>query len=174
MVLSKKAIIKWSALILLLSIALTVGGQTKRIRPVTEHMIVKAKFAMVFIAVTIYVGGCCIAFALVSTGPDYLIPSSAYVIVYGALCLVVAGFLYLGIFRHGFSRFGKYILIAWVVLLTSPIPIRILILKPRGISDPEIMQFFRGPYWIIGTIVCLTGYYVLMKLAVKKLCERYV
>ena len=145
-----------------------------RILPIEPSMIVKAKFAMVFIAVTIYVGGCCIAFALVSTGPDYLIPSSAYVIVYGALCLVVAGFLYLGIFRHGFSRFGKYILIAWVVVLTSPIPIRILILKPRGISDPEIMQFFRGPYWIIGTIVCLTGYYVLMKLAVKKLCERYV
>jgi hypothetical protein len=144
-----------------------------RILPIDPSMIVKAKFAMVFIAVAIYVAGCCIAFAFVSINPEYLIPSSAYVIMYGAICLLVAGLLYLGIFRHGFSRFGKYILIAWVVLLTSPIPIRILILKPRGISDSEIMQFFRGPYWIIGTIVCLIAYYILMKLAVKKLYERH-
>jgi hypothetical protein len=145
-----------------------------RILPIDPSMIVKAKFAMVFIAVAIYVVGCCIAFAFVSTNPEYLIPSCAYVIVYGNICLVVSALLYLGIFRHGFSRFGKYILIAWVVLLTSPIPIRILILKPRGISYSEIMQFFRGPYWLIGTIVCLIAYYLLMKPAAKKLCERYV
>jgi hypothetical protein len=144
-----------------------------RILPIEPAQIVKAKFALVFIAVAIYVGGCCAAFALVSTDLDYLIPSCAYLIVYGDICLVVAALLYLGIFRHGFSRFGKYVLIAWVVLLISPIPIRIFILKPRGISDSEIMQFMRGPTWIIGTIICLIGYYLLMKLAIQKLNEKY-
>jgi hypothetical protein len=151
----------------------TNGYAFLRILPIEPALIVKAKFAMVFIAVAIYVGGCCVAFALVSTNPEYLIPSCAYVIMYGNICLVVAALLYLGIFRYGFSRFGKYILIAWVVLLVSPIPIRILILKPRGISDSELMQFFRGPYWIIGTIICLIGFYLLMKPTAKRLYERY-
>jgi hypothetical protein len=147
--------------------------QFLRILPIEPAKIVKAKFALVFIAVAIYVGGCCIAFALVSTDPEYLIPSCAYLIAYGDICLIVAALLYIGILKHGFSRFGKYVLIAWVVLLTSPIPIRILILKPQGISDAEIMQFMRGPYWIIATIISLVGYYFLMKLAVKRLQGRY-
>lgn len=140
-----------------------------KILPIETAQIVKAKFALVFIGVAIYVGGCCVAFAFVSTDPGYLIPSCAYVIVYGNICLLTTALLYLGIFRFGFSRFGKYILIAWVILLILPIPIRILILKPRGISDSEIMQFFRGPTWIAGSIICLIGYYLLMKLAIKKL-----
>jgi hypothetical protein len=144
-----------------------------RILPIEPAQIVKAKFALVFVAVAIYVGGCCVAFALVSTSPAYLTPSCAYVIVHGNICLLAAALLYLGIFRFGFSRFGKYILIVWVIMLISPIPIRLIILKPRGISDSEIMQFMRGPYWILGTILCLIGYYFLMKLAIKKLNERY-
>ncbi len=144
-----------------------------RILPIEPAQIVKAKFALLFIAGAIYVGGCCVAFALVSTSPEYLIPSCAYVIVYGDICLLTAALLYLGILRYGFSRFGKYVLIAWVILLISPIPIRIFILKPRGISDSEIMQFFRGPTWIIGTIICLAGYFFLMKLAIRKLSEKY-
>lgn len=144
-----------------------------RILPIDPAQIVKAKFAIVFISVAIYVGGCCAAFALVSTDPEYLIPSCAYVIVYGNICLLAAALLYLGIFRFGYSRFGKYVLIAWVCLLISPIPFRIFFLKPRGITDSEIMQFMRGPYWILGTIICLVGYYFLMKLAIKRLNERY-
>jgi hypothetical protein len=144
-----------------------------KILPIEPTQIVKAKFALVFIAVAIYVGGCCVAFAFISTSPDYLIPSCAYVIVYGSICLLAGALLYLGIFRFGFSRFGKYILITWVALLTAPIAIRIFILKPRGISDAEIMQFFRGPTWIVGVTICLIGYYFLMKLAVRKLNEKY-
>lgn len=149
----------------------TNGYAFLRILPIEPALIVKAKFALVLIAVAIYVTGCCIAFAFVSTDPEYLVPSCAYVIVYGNICLVVAGLLYLGIFQYGFSRFGKYVLIAWVVLLVLPIPVRIFFLKPLGISDPEIMEFMKGPYWVIGTVIFLTGYYVLMKLAVKRLRE---
>jgi hypothetical protein len=144
-----------------------------KILPIEPAQIVKSKFALVLIAVAIYTGGCIVAFALISTSPEYLIPSSAYVIVYGDICLLAAALLYLGIFRYGFSRFGKYVLIAWVFMLTSPILLRIFFLKPRGITDSEIMQFMRGPYWIIGTIICLVGYYFLMKLAIKKLKARY-
>lgn len=149
------------------------GYNFLRILPIEPALIVKAKFVLVLIAVAIYAGGCCAAFALVSTSPDYLIPSCAYVIVHGSICLAAAALLYVGIFRYGFSRFGKYIPIAWVALLISPIPIRIFILKPRGISDAEIMQFFRGPYWIMGTAFCLVAYYFLMKLAARKLKEKY-
>lgn len=145
-----------------------------RILPIETAQIVKAKFALVFVAVAIYVGGCCIAFALVSTDPEYLIPSCTYLIVHGDVCLVAAALLYLGIFRFGFSRFGKYVLIVWVIMLISPIPIRLIILKPKGISDADIMQFMRGPYWIIGTIICLVGYYFLMKLAIRLIQAREV
>jgi hypothetical protein len=144
-----------------------------RILPIEPAQIVKAKFALVFVSVAIYVGGCCVAFALVSTSPGYLIPSCAYVIVNGNICLLTAALLYLGIFRFGFSQFGKYILIVWVIMLITPLPIRLLILKPKGISDADIMQFMRGPYWIIGTLICLIAFYLLMKLAIKKLNERY-
>jgi len=144
------------------------GYSFLRILPIEPAQIVKAKFALVFISVAIYVGGCCVAFALVSTNPEYLIPSCAYLIIHGDICLVAAGLLYLGIFR-----FGKYVLIVWVCLFISPIPIRIFVLKPLAISDSDIMQFMRGPYWIVGTIICLVGYYFLMKLAIKKLSDRY-
>ena len=143
-----------------------------RILPIEPAQIVKAKFALVLIAVAVYVGGCCTAFILVSTDPEYLIPSCGYVIVHSDVCLLAAAFLYIGIFRYGYSRFGKYILVTWVCLFVLPIPLRILVLKPRGITDSEIMQFLRGPYWIIGTIICLAGYYFLMKLAAKKLGAR--
>jgi len=144
-----------------------------RILPIEPAQIVKAKFTILFIAVAIYVGGCCVAFAFVSTSPEYLIPSCGYLIVHGDICLVAAALLYLGIFRYGFSRFGKYVLISWIFLFISPLLIRIFILKPRGITDADIMQFLRGPYWIIGTIICLAGYYLLMKLAIRKLNEKY-
>ncbi len=149
------------------------GYNFLRILPIDPAQIVKAKFAIVFISVAIYVGGCCAAFALVSTDPEYLIPSCAYLIVHGDICLVAAALLYLGIFRFGYSRFGKYVLIAWVFLLISPIPFRIFFLKPRGITDSEIMQFMRGPYWILATVISLVGYYFLMKLAIKKLSDKY-
>jgi hypothetical protein len=147
----------------------TNGYAFLRILPIEPAQIVKAKFALVFIAVAIYVGGCCAAFTLVSTDPEYLIPSCAYLIIHGDVCLVAAALLYLGIFRFGFSRFGKYVLIVWVILLISPILIRLFILKPMNISDSEIMQFMRGPYWIIGTFISLAAYYFLMKLAVQKI-----
>lgn len=144
-----------------------------RILPIEPAQIVKAKFAVLFVAAGIYVGGCCVAFAFVSTSSDYLTPSCGYLIIHGDVCLVTAALLYLGIFRYGFSRFGKYVLIVWVCLFISPLLIRLFILKPRGISDAEIMQFLRGPYWIIGTVICLIAYYILMKLAVKRLYERH-
>ena len=144
-----------------------------KILPIEPAQIVKAKFAVVFISVAIYVGGCCAAFAIISTSPGYLIPSCGYIITHGNICLVAAALMYLGIFRYGFSRFGKYVLMVWIFLFISPIPFRLFFLKPRGITDSEIMQFMRGPYWIIGTIICLGGYYFLMKLAVKKLKARF-
>ena len=144
-----------------------------RILPIEPALIVKAKFAMVFISVVFYVGGCCLAFALISTSPDYLIPSCGYLILHGGICLIAAAFLYLGIFRYGYTRAGKYILIVWISLFVLPIPVRLYVLKPKGITDLEIMQFLRGPYWIIGTILCFAGYYFLMRLAIRKLGERY-
>jgi hypothetical protein len=152
----------------------TNGYAFLSILPIEPSQIVKAKFAILFIAVAIYVGGCCVAFALISTDPDYLIPSCGYIIVHGDICLLAAALLYLGIFQYGYSRFGKYVLISWVCLFILPLLIRLFILKPRGITDSEIMQFLRGPYWIIGTIISLAGYYFLMKLAIRKLSKKYV
>ena len=43
MTLLEKKAKQWSVLIILLFIACTVSGQTKRIRPATEHMVFKVK-----------------------------------------------------------------------------------------------------------------------------------
>jgi hypothetical protein len=152
----------------------TNGYAFLKVLPIEPAQIVKAKFAMVFIGVSIYVAGCCVSFALISTSPDYLIPSCGYIIVHGNICLLAAALLYIGIFRYGYSQFGKYVLITWVCLLILPLLIRIFILKPRGIRDPEIMAFLGEPYWIIGILFCLAGYYLLMKLAIRNLSKRYV
>lgn len=138
-----------------------------RTLPIEPRQIVKAKFTMVFLSVLLYVGGCCAAFAAVSTSPDYLIPSCAYLILHGDVCLVAAALLYLGIFRFGFTRFGKFVLISWVSLLIAPMPIRLFLLKPRGITDPDIMQFMRTPFWIGFTIVSLAAYFFLMRKAIR-------
>jgi hypothetical protein len=152
----------------------TNGYAFLRILPIEPAQIVKAKFAMVFIGVAIYVAGCCAAFAMISTSPDYLIPSCGYIIVHGNICLLAAALLYIGIFRYGYSQFGKFVLITWVCLFILPLFIRIYVLKPRGIRDSEIMAYLREPYWIIGTIFCLAGYYFLMKPAIRNLSKRYV
>jgi hypothetical protein len=152
----------------------TNGYAFLKILPIEPGLIVKAKFAMVFIGVAMYVGGCCAAFALISTSPDYLIPSCGYIIVHGNICLLAAALLYIGIFRYGYSKFGKFVLIIWVCLFILPLLIRIFILKPMGIRDSEIMAFLREPYWILGTFLCLVGYYLLMKLAIRNLSKRYV
>jgi hypothetical protein len=138
-----------------------------RTLPIEPRLIVRAKFAMVFLSVLLYVGGCCVAFAIISTDPDYLIPSCGYLILHGDVCLVAAALLYLGIFRFGFSRFGKFVLISWVCLFTAPLPIRLFILRPRGINDFDIMQFMRGPAWIAVTVIGLAAYFFLMRQAVR-------
>lgn len=151
----------------------TNGYAFLRILPIEPAQIVNAKFAMVFIGITMYVLGCCAAFAMISTSPDYLISSCGYIIVHADICLLAAALLYIGIFRFGYTKFGKFVLITWVCLFIMPLFIRIFILKPRGIRDSEIMAFLRGPYWIIGTVFCLAGYYLLMKLAIRNLSKRY-
>jgi hypothetical protein len=138
-----------------------------RTLPIEPRQIVRAKFAMVFLSVLLYVGGCCAAFAAVSTNPDYLIPSCAYLILHGDVCLVAAALLYLGIFRYGYSRFGKFVLISWICLFIAPIPIRLFLLRPRGITDFEIMQYMRSPFWIAVTVISLAAYFFLMRQAAR-------
>ncbi len=145
----------------------TNGYAFLRTLPIESRQIVLAKFAMVFLSVLLYIGGCCAAFAAISTNPDYLIPSCAYLVLHGDVCLVAAALLYLGIFRFGFSRFGKFVLISWACLLISHIPIRFFLLRPKGITDSDIMQFMRSPFWIGVTILSLAAYYFLMRQAIR-------
>ncbi len=134
-----------------------------RTLPIEPRQIVRAKFLLVFFSVMLYVGGCCVAFAFVSTNPDYLIPSCSYLILHGDICLVAAAFLYLGIFRFGFSRFGKFVLISWACLFISPLLVRIFFLRPKGITDDGIMQFMRNPLWIGVTAISLAAYILLIR-----------
>lgn len=138
-----------------------------RLLPIKECEIVGAKFALVFLSVAFYAFFLCIFLFLVSKDPDYLNPGRAFIIINGDIFLVLAALLYLGIFKFGYSKFGKIVLLVWIIGLISPIPINIFLLKRLGITKVQIIDWITNINWIAFTVISLSLYWGLMQIAIK-------
>jgi hypothetical protein len=145
----------------------TNGYAFLRILPIKFDDIVIAKFLLVFLTTLFYVGFHCVAFSRISNDPNYLGPSCSYLIINANICLLLAALLYLGIFRFGFSKVGKYLLVFWLVIILAPIPITSFLLKRWRISRLEIIEKVVSLNWVIVTLICVGLYFLLMRMAVK-------
>ncbi|MBN1223070.1 MAG: ABC-2 transporter permease [Candidatus Aminicenantes bacterium] len=137
------------------------------ILPVDAGDIVRAKFTVVFLSTLFYVLSAGIVFFLVSKNPGYWKPSIRFMVVNANICLVLAALSYVGIFRFGYAKFGKFILIFWFLLLIAPIPINQLLLPWLGISRLDAIRQISNLNWIVATIIGIGIYLALMQVAIK-------
>jgi hypothetical protein len=140
-----------------------------RTLPVKTSDIVVSKFLLVFLSVLIYTGFHCVAFVKISADPSYWKPSCSFLIINGNLCLILTALLYVGIFRYGYNKVGKFLIFLWLFIVLSPIPINIFLLRRLGISRGEIIEKVISANWIVITLICGALYILLMRVATKTL-----
>jgi hypothetical protein len=140
-----------------------------RTLPVKASDIVVSKFLLVFLTTLIYVGFHCVAFAKISSDPSYYNPSCAFLIINANICLLLTGLLYVGIFRYGYAKVGKLVILFWLLIVLSPIPITIFLLKPLGISRQGIIEKVISLNWMIVTLIGVALYVLIMRVAITTL-----
>jgi len=137
--------------------------------PIDAKDIVMAKFAVVFFSLFFYIIFQCAAFYFISSDPEYLNPACSIIIISGNFCLVISALLYLGIFRYGYAKFGKFVIFTWVIVVVSPILIFQFLLPRLGISRLDIIDRMVRLSWPLVTVISLGLYLGLMQLAIKTL-----
>lgn len=143
------------------------GYKFLRTLPIKDKDIVGAKFTVVFGSVFIYVIFHCIAFAFISTAPEYLNPSITAVINLGIVCLIFAGLLHLGVIKFGYMNFGKFLLILMILGLVLPILVTSFLLPKIGLDRYDVLYAITSVNWIFVTAVGFALYFGLMRIAVK-------
>jgi hypothetical protein len=143
------------------------GFKFLRTLPIKNKNIVVAKFFVVFSSVFIYIVFHCIAFAFISTAPEYFNPSCTIMINLGNVCLIFAGLLHLGVIKFGYMRFGKFLLILMVIGLVFPFVATSFLLPKIGLDRYDIVKSITSLNWIFVTAAGLAVYYWLMRIAVK-------
>lgn len=137
--------------------------------PIDAKDIVVAKFTVLFFSVCLYTVFHCVFFFMISQNPDYLNPACTITIINANICLILAALLYLGIFRHGYIKFGKFVILAWMGVIISPIPIYHFLLPRLGIKRLDLIDLMGGLSWPLVTVISLGIYLGLMRLSIKAL-----
>jgi hypothetical protein len=140
-----------------------------RTLPIDAKDIVAAKFAVVLLSLIFYTIFHCAAFYSISSNPEYFNPACSIIIISADICLIISALLYLGIFRFGYNTFGKFVILVWIVIVISPIPIYQFLLPRLRISRLEIIDHVARLSWPLVTAVSLIVYFGLMRLAAKAL-----
>lgn len=143
-----------------------------RTLPVKASDVAVSKFLLVFLTALIYVVFHCVAFAKISSDPSYFNPSCAFLIINANLCLILTALLYLGIFRYGYTKTGKFVVLFWVMIVISPIPINIFLLKRLGIRRQAIIERVVSLNWVVITFMGVALFFLLMSVAIKTLKKR--
>jgi hypothetical protein len=143
------------------------GYEFLMLLPVKAGEIVGAKFAAVFITVFLYVVFHLIAFWSISSSPDYVRPSWTMMINAGNIGLLIAGILYLNIYRFGFSKMRIAIFVLMIVFIALPIILSALLLPNLGLDKYDLIDWMSGVNWLLVTAVGLAGYFGMFLLSAK-------
>ena len=142
--------------------------------PVKAFDIVVSKFLLVFLTALAYVGFHCVAFAKISSDPSYFNPSCSFLIINANICLLLTALFYIGIFRYGYTKIGNFVVLIWVLIVISPIPINIFLLKRLGISRQSIIERVVSLNWVVVTFAGVALYFLLMSVAIKTLKKQRI
>ena len=137
--------------------------------PIDAKDVVVAKFTVLFCSVCLYTVFHCAFFFIIFQNPGYLNPACTITIINANICLILSAFLYLGIFRYGYVKFGKFVILAWIVIIISPIPIYQFLLPRLGINRLDIVDQMARLSWPLVTTISLAIYLGLMRLSIKAL-----
>lgn len=143
------------------------GYDFLKLLPLKASAVVVAKFTVVFITILLYVGFHLVAFRVISGAPDYVEPSWAMMINAGAVCLLMAGILYLCIFRFGFSKMRIFLFVVMIGFIALPIVLNVLLLPGLGLDKVDLIDWLSGADWKILTAAGLSGYFGMCSVSVK-------
>lgn len=145
----------------------TNGYRFLRTLPIRTSDIVMAKFMLILITILIYVSYQSVMVAQIVRNPEYAATSRIYVTNLGNICLILCALVYIGIYKFGYEKFGKFVLLAWFILFMSPVLLREFIMPKFSLSLSDIIHSLTQFNWIIATLVCLPLYFVLMQVAIR-------
>lgn len=141
-----------------------------RILPLTDRVIVRAKFILVLLT-SVFVLACNSILYLYMQGPTYLKElGPLYALVCANFCLLLAGISYIVIFRFGYATFSKFVWIATIVIMVTPMLLLEFVFLKMDIDFKSIIEKINQWNWAIGacfTIVGLTLFFFLMQAAIK-------
>jgi hypothetical protein len=141
--------------------------------PLGGNKIIGAKFALVFASTTLFIVYQSVMIRILTGNARLAASTWAYLVVLGSLCLILAGLAYVGIYRFGFTRFGKLLLGIWLLIFLSPMILREFILPPLQITVNDVLDFVIGLNWAVVGLVGVVLFWALLPLAARmRLSER--
>jgi hypothetical protein len=150
----------------------TTGYQFLRTLPLKAGQIVRAKFILIFASVWV--------FLIFQSGMIWLLTGNgelasdtwAYLCALGSLSLVLGALAYVGIYRFGFSKFGKILLILWMLVFLSPILMKEFILPALRLGVEDVLRFVIGLNWMVVSLVGIVLFWTLERAAARQLNRR--
>ena len=138
--------------------------------PIKDSDIVASKFAVILAAVVFL---CAYTSALVSfmESESYMFPfSRIFLLLCGNLGLILAGGMYILVYRWGYTTFMKISVIFVIVLLVGPVLFIEFVLVRRNIDYEGLFQSVNNLSWIIwliATVISLMLFWGLLQTAIK-------
>lgn len=112
--------------------------------PIQDRDIVLSKYILVLLSVLVYLLVHMVWFNLSFEETGFLLAARNNLVLMGNFSLVLAGLIYLGFYRFGYHKFGKIAIVIWLLLIVSPIPIRIILKNRFNIGSDEIVNAIMG------------------------------
>lgn len=120
------------------------GDAFLRILPIQAREIVLSKFALVLMSVVVFVSVTLIWLHQNFDEAGFLLAARNNLLLIGNVSLIIAGLFYLGFYRFGYHKFGKIAIFIWVLLIASPIPVRIFLKNRFQIGSDDIVRALMG------------------------------
>lgn len=147
----------------------TTGYRFLRILPLRAKTIVRAKFILIFASVW--------AFTIFQSGMIWWLTGNgrlaadtwAYLCGLGSLCLVLGALAYVGIYRFGFSRIGKFLLLLWMLVFLSPVLMKEFVLPSFNLGVEDVLSFVIGMNWMVVGLVGVVLFWALEPAAARQL-----
>jgi hypothetical protein len=146
------------------------GYEFLRFLPLTDGEIVRSKFILVLLTAVFVLAWNSFLYLFIP-GPSHLKElGPLFALACANFCLALAGISYIIIYRFGHAAFVKFVWIAMIVIMVTPILLIEFILRKMDINFKGIIVKINQFNWIIGvcfTVCGLAVYFLLLQAATR-------
>ena len=138
--------------------------------PIKDRDIVASKFAVVLVAVVLLSTHTSTLITFMDVESQMFTFGRIFLLLCGNLSLILAGGMYILIYRWGYSTFIKISVFAVIILMVGPFLFIEFVLVRRNIDYGAFLQSLNDlPWmiWLIVTAVTLAIFWILLQVAVK-------